>query len=254
MQVNLTKLKSRERVIPLRQQESESEQFTMETETKEMESQQEQPENEDDDVTVLLYNPENLVQHPTEENFHVRTKVFDQVGKEVDISGAGNDILIAPVVSHGVEDGPTTTIDVVFDDITDKENASGSSTSNNNHAKSSTTKSNAMKQEILTNIRNAAPDDQLIITGTALTFALLVGALSARRIRHRQFLSWCIENESLEQDLAFDDAYTTDSTVGAASNLYASGEGYDTFANVMGLSQRYGGDLRWRGDLEKFDV
>lgn len=83
------------------------------------------------------------------------------------------------------------------------------------------------------------------------TMALLVGALSARRLRSRQFLSFCIENESLEDELAYDAAYTTQSTVGASS-LYGgmNGEsGYDTFA-----SGKYGGDLRWRGDLEKFDV
>ena len=77
--------------------------------------------------------------------------------------------------------------------------------------------------------------------------ALLVGALSARRLRSRQFLSFCIENESLEDELAYDAAYTTQSTVGASS--FYAGAGYDTFGGG-----RYGGDLRWRGDLEKFDV
>ena len=89
--------------------------------------------------------------------------------------------------------------------------------------------------------------DQVIILSTVATMALLVGALSARRMRSRQFLSFCIENESLEDELAYDAAFTTQSTVGASS-FYAGG-GYDTFA-----SGKYGGDLRWRGDLEKFDV
>lgn len=71
--------------------------------------------------------------------------------------------------------------------------------------------------------------------------ALLVGALSARRLRSRHFLSSCIENESLEDELAYDTAYTTTGGHG--------GGGYDTFTST-GSS----GGLPWRGDLEKFDV
>jgi hypothetical protein len=73
--------------------------------------------------------------------------------------------------------------------------------------------------------------DQMIIISTVATMALLVGALSARRMRSRQFLSSCIENESLEDEVAYDTAYTTN--------------GYDTFG---------GGAGPWKGDLEKFDV
>lgn len=87
----------------------------------------------------------------------------------------------------------------------------------------------------------------MIIISTVATMALFVGALSARRLRSRQFLSFCIENESLEDELAYDVAYTTQSTVGASS--FYTGAGYDTFGGG-----KYGGDLRWRGDLEKFDV
>jgi hypothetical protein len=93
----------------------------------------------------------------------------------------------------------------------------------------------------------------MIIISTVATMALLVGALSARRLRSRQFLNFCIENESLEDELAYDAAYTTTSTVGA-SGFYSSGGGYDTFGGGGGGGDRYGGDLRWRGDLEKFDV
>lgn len=75
--------------------------------------------------------------------------------------------------------------------------------------------------------------DQSIIVATVAVMALLVGALSARRMRSRSFLSSCIENESLEDDVAYDTAYTT-----AKDNSY-----YNTFAS--------GG---WKGDLEKFDV
>ena len=73
--------------------------------------------------------------------------------------------------------------------------------------------------------------DQSVIICTVAVMALLVGAFSARRLRSRAFLSSCIENESLEDDVAYDTAYTT--TAGEHS--------YHTFGG-------------WKGDLEKFDV
>lgn len=79
--------------------------------------------------------------------------------------------------------------------------------------------------------------DQMIIVSTVATMALLVGALSARRLRKRQFLNSCIENESLEDELAYDTAYTM-----------GGGGGYNTFSSGRT------GPLPWKGDLEKFDV
>ena len=78
--------------------------------------------------------------------------------------------------------------------------------------------------------------DQTIIVATVAVMALLVGALSARRMRSKSFLSACIENESLEDDLAYDDAYTT-----TASGAMGADSSYNTFGG-------------WKGDLEKFDV
>ena len=72
--------------------------------------------------------------------------------------------------------------------------------------------------------------DQYIIIATVAVMALLVGALSARRLRSRNFLSSCIENESMEDEVAYDVATT-------------NGD-YSTFA----------GSSMFRGDLEKFDV
>lgn len=80
--------------------------------------------------------------------------------------------------------------------------------------------------------------DQTIIIATVAVMALLVGALSARRLRSKSFLSSCIENESLEDDLAYDDAYTT---TAAASGAMGADSSYNTFGG-------------WKGDLEKFDV
>ena len=71
--------------------------------------------------------------------------------------------------------------------------------------------------------------DQSIIVCTVAVMALLVGALSARRLRAKSFLSSCIENEALDNEVAFDNATT-----------FSGGDSYNTFG--------------WKGDLEKFDV
>ena len=85
---------------------------------------------------------------------------------------------------------------------------------------------------------SSTSQDQTIIIATVAVMALLVGALSARRLRSKSFLSSCIENESLEDDLAYDDAYTT---TAAASGAMGADSSYNTFGG-------------WKGDLEKFDV
>jgi hypothetical protein len=69
--------------------------------------------------------------------------------------------------------------------------------------------------------------DQSIIVGTAGIMALLVGALSARRLRSKGILSLCMDDENLQDEAAYDTAFTTSGS-------------YNTFA--------------WKGDLEKFDV
>jgi hypothetical protein len=76
-----------------------------------------------------------------------------------------------------------------------------------------------------------------IIVGTVAVMALLIGAMSARRLRSKSFLASCIENEALiEEEVAYDTAYTTTTT-------QKNGGGYDTFRKP------------WKGsDLEKFDV
>jgi hypothetical protein len=84
--------------------------------------------------------------------------------------------------------------------------------------------------------------DQTVIVATVAVMALLVGALSARRLRSKSFLASCIENETLEDDLAYDSAYTTT----------AGGHGGGGGGAVADSSYHtFGG---WKGDLEKFDV
>jgi hypothetical protein len=87
---------------------------------------------------------------------------------------------------------------------------------------------------------DSTSQDQTVIVATVAVMALLVGALSARRLRSKSFLASCIENETLEDDLAYDSAYTTTTTAAAGAGG-AVDSSYHTFGG-------------WRGDLEKFDV
>jgi hypothetical protein len=175
---------------------------------------------------VLFYDPKELKTAPGEPP--LPKKVYDVDGNEVDMTGK-EAILIPPPVAKEKEE-----------EAVPKQ----SSQEQTKNKYGSTLSLGSTEERVL-----ASPQrqDQFIIVSTVATMALLVGAVSARRLRSKQFLNFCIENESLEDELAYDAAYTTQSTVGASS--FYSGAGYDTFANG-----RFGGDLRWRGDLEKFDV
>jgi len=77
-------------------------------------------------------------------------------------------------------------------------------------------------------VQDPPAQDQYIMISTVAVMALLVGALSARRMRSRNFLSNCIENESLHDEAMMYDTATTS-------------QAYNTFGP-------------WKGDLEKFDV
>jgi len=87
--------------------------------------------------------------------------------------------------------------------------------------------------------------DQLIIVTTMAVMALLVGAISARRLRNRRgkgygdWLSACIEN-NVEDELAYDAATTFSGAYSAVGGVY------DTFSQVSGNG--------WRNELERFDV
>jgi hypothetical protein len=82
-----------------------------------------------------------------------------------------------------------------------------------------------LRRQDLERLASPPAQDQYIIVATVAVMALLVGALSARRLRSRSFLNSCIENEALEEEVAY--------------NVATNGD-YSTFA--------------WKGDLEKFDV
>lgn len=94
-------------------------------------------------------------------------------------------------------------------------------------------------QKDFTKLRRNHPKDNMILFGTILTMAVFVGALTGKRIRKScNFLKYFIESESEEED-GEEDIEDRESIL--------MGRDYDTFG-------RYAGDIRWRGDLEKFDV
>jgi hypothetical protein len=86
----------------------------------------------------------------------------------------------------------------------------------------------------LLNPNNTTATDKSLLVCTVGVMALLVGAVSARRLRHRSIVwSLCIDTDAAnDQDL-----YAAPATAGAS---------YHTFSG--------GGGGGWRGDLEKFDV
>ncbi|KAL7489088.1 hypothetical protein ACHAW6_014676 [Cyclotella cf. meneghiniana] len=107
--------------------------------------------------------------------------------------------------------------------------------------------------EKLSHYTNAAVDssqspDQMIVFGTIATMAILVGALSARRMRHKKLLEHCMETD-LEEDWEEEEK-------GAPNRAGMMYRGYDE--TPMGGGGRkyesFGGNLHWRGDMEKFDV
>ncbi|GAX18668.1 hypothetical protein FisN_10Hh119 [Fistulifera solaris] len=95
------------------------------------------------------------------------------------------------------------------------------------HPNTVQTRKERKKQAAFVAAEETVGTDQSIIVGTAGIMALLVGALSARRLRSKGILSLCMDDENLQDEAAYDTAFTTSGS-------------YNTFA--------------WKGDLEKFDV
>lgn len=240
LQATISKNAKGEQVLLLTQESAQAVQDAMQsTSTSTQENQAPAKlEAEPEPPQVLFYDPDQVLQTkagdapPLPHAFDEDGNRVDLNGKEVHVVHPHDEELIAAAAATG-----------------DDESDTSSSTANTTKSSSTSTK----RKILSTTPATQQGHDQMIIISTVATMALLVGALSARRLRSRQFLNFCIENESLEDELAYDAAYTTTSTVGA-SGFYSSGGGYDTFGGGGGGGDRYGGDLRWRGDLEKFDV
>ena len=131
----------------------------------------------------------------------------------------------------------------------------------------------------------AQSQDQLIVLFTVATMAIMVGALSAKRLRSRKLLESCMhpeleeegDGEDWEEDFSsgpfaslngsmanattprYDKKFDGDggSSVGEASGFGAllggRRNGGGGFGGNYGTSDVNGG-LHWRGDMEKFDV
>ena len=156
--------------------------------------------------------------------------VYDKFGNSVKLLDLHNGRPSPPLMAGEGSPGPVSGLGSHADDTISSSHATRktASTSNINNMYSSSPNASSAEPQGTTN--------QLIIVATVATMALFGGAVVARKMRTRNFLNSCIENESLEDELAYDAAHTT---LGAAV-------GYDTFSS--------GGDIKWRGDLEKFDV
>ena len=182
---------------------------------------------------VYYYDPAQTVVNGNQ--FQPPSVVYDQHGNEVplaSLTSTGNEVhLEAP---------PATLVDAPHYGST----GSGSNNNQRNLVISSSTLSDTtgnstgpvlLPPPLEMNIKTpeawgeSTSQDQSIIVCTVAVMALLVGALSARRLRSRSFLSSCIENEALDNEVAFDNATT-----------FSGGDSYNTFG--------------WKGDLEKFDV
>ena len=85
--------------------------------------------------------------------------------------------------------------------------------------------------------------DQIIVFGTIATMAVLVGMLSANRLRSKRLLEHCMESD-------LDDEWDEKKNDAPRGSLMQRG-----FGDPMGgRRENYGSGLHWRGDMEKFDV
>jgi hypothetical protein len=156
-------------------------------------------------TAYFYYNPKDLV-HDEHGQLVLPSLVYDAQGRSVSLAS------IQQVAKQVYFEPPKARMSAP--------KAALSSTSTNT---ATTTTAESLKWS------DASPWDQSILICTVGVMALLVGAVSARKLRHsRSILSACIENESLQDEIAYDTAYTVAS------------DSYNTFG--------------WKGDLEKFDV
>lgn len=192
------------------------------------ESTPDQLQNPTPKQAVYYYDPKGIVMSTSGDILEMPTVVFDGQGKAVSLAELRR---MAPVSISAPTKGGASPITGTLNDNAVKGNDLVSPSSRGSSLSAATPREavSIPKMPMVTSISQ----DQTIIVATVAVMALLVGALSARRMRSKSVLSACIENENLEDDVAYDDAYTT---------MGAGDSSYNTFG---------GG---WKGDLEKFDV
>ena len=86
--------------------------------------------------------------------------------------------------------------------------------------------------------------DQLIVFGTIATMALMVGMLSAKRLRNQRLLEHCMESDLEDWEEEKKDGPPENKSMSRGFGEVMGGKRYESFGN----------NLHWRGDMEKFDV
>jgi len=176
--------------------------------------QQPQLVNIPDDTPEYNSNLKVLFYDPSSLQGNIPSRIFDKYGNEIDLSGQS--VLLMPPEGGSLE--PTTSSKDIDESL----------------SAPFTTEQNIYLDR--SNLARSHPKDNMILFGTILTMAVFVGALTGKRIRKScNFLKYFIESEGEEEDSEDD-----------RENILM-GRDYDTF-------RRHTGDIRWRGDLEKFDV
>jgi len=180
-----------------------------------------------ENVQYFYYDPRATVRDANGNILYLPQTVYDSYGRPVSLqslSTTAKEIQIEPpsTMIHQNISANATILNITY---------SHPNTVQTNQKK----RSMAMPEVVTTAWGESTAGDSSIIVATVGVMALLVGALSARRMRARSILAACIENESLQDDAAYDTAYTVRAS-GAYSNHY------NTFQQG------------WKGDLEKFDV
>lgn len=184
---------------------------------------------------IYFYDPKDTTMSQSGEILKMPTLVYDGNGKAVPLEELRYK---APIYVQAPVRGATST-DAINSDSAGVGNADSGNALVSPSARGASLVSPSSREASFTvpeSWGSSTSQDQTIIVATVAVMALLVGALSARRLRSKSFLSSCIENESLEDDMAYDDAYTT-----TASGAMGADSSYNTFGG-------------WKGDLEKFDV
>ena len=178
-------------------------------------------------VQIFYYNPAQAIQ--ADGQLVVPSTVYDSTGRAVSTKSLGaREILLEPpmgVTPIRNSSGNETITNFIHPNVISDRVSKKTMT-----RLGSVSTMAAVVSEGTTGGGSGTLADQSIIIGTVGVMALLVGAVTARRLRSRNILSACIENEALEDDIAYDTAYTVNS------------DSYNTFSQG------------WKGDLEKFDV
>ncbi|VEU45023.1 unnamed protein product [Pseudo-nitzschia multistriata] len=186
---------------------------------------------------VYFYDPKDTAMSQTGEMIQMPTIVYDTNGRAIPVSELQHQ---APIYVQPPARGASLT-DATSSDAAGSGGIGGQTELVSPSTRGASLVSPSSREASISMPKSwgaSTSQDQTIIVATVAVMALLVGALSARRLRSKSFLSACIENEALEDDVAYDDAYTT---TAAASGAMGNDSSYNTFGG-------------WKGDLEKFDV